>query len=281
MAVESSSDIPELANVITALSHWRHEHPVIVWLHHWENVVFSLVIMSALCAIAWRCARKPAMVPRGAQNLLELLVDGIDQFIQRVLGAAGRRHTPFIGTLFLYIWVTNLSGLIPGMKSSTANLSLPIALAIAVFFYVQWTRIRDVGLLPYLDHMAGSPRMPKNAGALTLALAVITVAVAVILFILEVLGEFIKPASLCLRLTFNIFAEDVLLAVLVGLGLTAGLALHLPFGLPLQFFVIPLVLIFSTVQALVFSLLTTVYLSLVTPHHGEEHHSPRPTTERG
>ena len=274
MAVEhADGGIPELPNVITALSHWNHHHPVIAFLHRWENVVFSLIIMTALVVIAWRHARRPSLVPRGGQNFLELLVDGIDQFIQRVLGAAGRRHTPFIGTLFLFIWMTNLSGLVPGMKSSTANLSLPIALAVAVFFYVQWTRISDVGLLPYLDHMAGTPRFPKNAGALAPMLAVMTVAVAVILFVLEVLGEFIKPASLCLRLTFNIFAEDVLLAVLVGLGITAGLALHLPIGLPLQFFAIPLILIFSTVQALVFSLLTAVYLSLVTPHHGEEHHS--------
>ena len=72
--------------------------------------------------------------------------------------------------------------------------------------------------------------------------------------------------SLSLRLGFNIFAEDVLLAVLLGLGLTAGLALHLPVGIPLQALVVPLVLIFSTVQALVFSLLSSVYIGLMVPH---------------
>ncbi|MBI4597471.1 MAG: F0F1 ATP synthase subunit A [Candidatus Omnitrophica bacterium] len=269
-AAHGSSSIPELPNLITALSHWQH-HPAIAWLHRWENVVFSLLVSSVICLIAWCFARKPTLLPRRGQNILELLADGIDQFIQRVLGPDGRRHTPFIGTLFLFIWITNLSGLLPGMKSSTANLSLPIALALAVFGYVQWTRIRDVGLLAYLDHMAGSPRIPKTAAWLMPIMLVITAAVAVILLVLEALGEFIKPASLCLRLTFNIFAEDVLLAVLVGLGLAAGIALHLPIGLPVQLFAVPLVLIFSTVQALVFSLLATVYLSLVTPHHGEHH----------
>ena len=87
---------------------------------------------------------------------------------------------------------------------------------------------------------------------------------------IHVLGELIKPLSLNLRLGFNVFAEDVLLAVLVGLGVGAGLLLHLPIGIPIQLFVVPLVLIFSTVQALVFSLLSAVYIALMSPH-GEHH----------
>ena len=82
-----------------------------------------------------------------------------------------------------------------------------------------------------------------------------------------------------MRLCFNVFAEDVLLAVMVGLGITLAMAVHLPAWspLPLQLFVLPLVLIFSTVQALVFSLLTAVYIALMLPHghhesgHGAEH----------
>ena len=272
-----ASGIPELPNLITILSERMQDNPRMAWLHRWENVVFSVVVGLGLCLIAWRYARKPSVIPRGGQNLLELIVEGIDTFVQRVLGPSGRQHTPFIGTLFLYIWCLNLSGLIPGMKSSTSNLSLPIALALAVFGYVQWTRIRDVGIVAYLDHMAGSPRMPQGPRAITLLLIPILAAVAVILFVLELVGEFIKPISLCLRLTFNVFAEDVLLAVLVGLGVAAGVALHLPIGLPVQLAAAPLILIFSTVQALVFSLLTAVYLSLVTPHHNQHAstvHSP-------
>ena len=275
-----ASGIPELPNLITMLSERMHDNALVSWLHHWENLVFSLVVALGLCLVAWRYARKPSVITRGGQNVLELIVEGVDAFVQRVLGPAGRRHTPFIGTLFLYIWFVNLSGLIPGMKSSTSNLSLPIALALAVFGYVQWTRIRDVGVVAYLDHMAGSPRMPQGSWPIKLLLAPILAAVAVILFALELVGEFIKPASLCLRLTFNVFAEDVLLAVLVGLGIAAGAALHLPIGLPVQLAAVPLILIFSTVQALVFSLLTAVYLSLVTPHHDQHAstvHSPQST----
>ena len=259
-AQESSAHggIPELANAITMLSERWHDQPVVAWLHHWENLVFSLLVGGVLCAVAWRCARRPSMVPAAGQNALELLMEGIDGFVRGIAGAAGRRHTPVIGTLFLYIWLMNLSVLIPGLKSPTSSLNTTAGLAVVVFGYVQWMGIRSQGAVKYLDHLAGSPRDVVGWLLVPLMLPI------------HVLGEFIKPLSLSLRLAFNVFAEDVLLAVLVGLGLTAGLALHLPVGLPLQAFVVPLVLIFSTVQALVFSLLSTVYIALMAPH--EEHH---------
>ena len=257
-ASEHAEGIPELANLVTVLSRRWHSHPALVWLHHWENLAFAMVVAVGLCVLAWRYARTPSTVPQGWQNVLELLVEGIDRFVQSILGPAGRRHTPFIGTLFLYIWLMNLSVLIPGMKSPTSSLNTTIGLACLVFGYVQWVGLTSQGPVRYLDHLAGSPR--DLVGWLLVPL----------MLPIHVLGEFIKPLSLSLRLGCNVFAEDVLLAVLVGLGIVAGLAIHLPVGIPLQAFVVPLVLIFSTVQALVFSLLSTVYISLVSPHEG--HH---------
>jgi len=246
--------IPELPNAITILSGRFHDAPLISWLHHWENLVFAAVVAVGLSLIAWRYARKPAIVPHGWQNFLELLVEGIDRFVQSVIGKAGRAHTPFIGTLFLYIWLMNLSVLIPGMKSATSSLNTTAALAMVVFCYVQWIGLKENGPLRYLAHLAGSPRDVVGWALVPLMLPI------------HVLGECIKPLSLSLRLGFNVFAEDVLLAVLVGLGIVAGAALRLPVGIPLQVFVLPLVLIFSTVQALVFSLLSSVYISLIVPH---------------
>ena len=231
-----------------------HDVSWVAWLHHWENLVFAAVVGLVLCLVAWRYARHPARVPHGWQNVLELFVESVDQLLQRIIGSEGRRYTPFIGTLFLYIWLMNLSVLIPGLKSSTASLNTTVALAVCVFCYVQWIGMRSNGIVRYLDHLAGFPR------------GVVGWAMVPLMLPIHVLGEFIKPLSLSLRLAFNIFAEDILLAVILGLGLTAGLALHLPIGLPLQALVVPLVLIFSTVQALVFSLLTTVYIALVVPH---------------
>ena len=257
-ASAASGGIPELPNILSILGEWFHDVPAVALLHRWENLVFSGLVALALCLIAWRHARKPSMIPRGGQNVLELLVEGIDTFVHRVIGKAGREHTPFVGTLFLYIWLINLSGLIPGIKSSTSSLNTTIGLALVVFGYVQWIGMRSNGILGYADHLAGNPR--DIVGWLLVPL----------MLPIHILGEFIKPLSLSLRLGFNVFAEDVLLAVLVGLGIGAGTFLHLPIGLPIQLFVVPLVLIFSTVQALVFSLLSAVYIALMLPH--TEHH---------
>lgn len=274
----SHGGIPELPNIILLLSENHHGNPVVAWLHRWENVIFSVLVGLGLIVFAWIYGRKPKAIPHGGQSLLELMVEGIDGFVQRVMGPAGREHTPFIGTLFLYIWMMNLSGLVPYYKSATSNLNTTVGLALAVFCYVQWFRIRSLGPLAYLHHLAGSPNFDDVKTAplpMKLMLLPIKLFVCVILFALELVGEFIKPISLSLRLGFNVFAEDVLLAVLVGLGIGAGAALRFP--VPIQIFVVPLVLIFSTVQALVFSLLTSVYIGLMLPHesHGghEEHHT--------
>ena len=257
-AGEAGGGIPELPNLITVLNQRWHGYPLVSWLHHWENLVFAAVVGLVISLLAWRHARTPALIPGGGQNVFEWLVDGIDRFVQSIIGPEGRRHTPFIGTLFLYIWLMNLSVLIPGMKSPTSSLNTTVGLAVVVFCYVQWIGLSANGPLKYFDHLAGSPR------------GVVGWALVPLMLPIHVLGEFIKPLSLSLRLGFNVFAEDVLLAVLVGLGITAGLALHLPVGIPLQAFVVPLVLIFSTVQALVFSLLSSVYIALLLPH-GEHH----------
>ena len=266
-AAGGHGDIPELPNFITMLSERAHDHPVVAWLHHWENLVFALLVAAFLCALAWRHARKPALIPTGWQNALEMIVSAFDGLVQGVMGRAGREHTPFILSLFMYIWLMNLSGLLPGFKSATSSLNTTIGLAVVVFGYVQWIGIRMNGPVKYLDHLAGSPRDVVGWLMVPLMLPI------------HVLGEFIKPVSLSLRLGFNVFAEDVLLAVLVGLGLGISAAMHSPIGVPLQFLVLPLVLIFSTVQALVFSLLTTVYISLMMPHeaHHDAHHEGQHT----
>ena len=259
-AAEHADSIPEIPNFITLLAHRFHGHPLIAWLHHWENLVFALVVAGALSAIAWRFGRRPRLIPRGGQNLLELLVQALDGMVAGIIGPAGRAHTPFIGSLFFYIWFMNLSGLIPGLKSPTANINTTAALALIVFSYVQWVGIRTNGPLKYLDHLAGSPR--DLVGWLMVPL----------MLPIHVLGELVKPLSLSLRLCINVFAEDVLLGVLVVMGLGIAAAVHLPIGVPLQALALPLVLIFSTVQAMVFSLLGSVYIALMLPHGEGEHH---------
>ena len=85
-----------------------------------------------------------------------------------------------------------------------------------------------------------------------------------------ILEEFIRPLSLSLRLFGNVFGEDALIAVFTGLGILSLSALHSPIGLPLQLPFMLLAMLTGTIQALVFSLLSTIYISLMLPHDDYE-----------
>ena len=258
-AQKAQEGLKELANWVTLVTEKAHGTPWTNFLHRWENVVFSWTIALGIALLAFFGTRKKTDIPGPLQNFLEGTVEGLQTFVTDVLGTRGGKHIPFIGTLFLYILCQNLIGIVPGMKSPTSNLNTTVALAVTVFFYVQWTGIRENGILGYLHHLMGSPN--DLVGWLMVPLNLP----------LHILEEFIRPLSLSLRLFGNILGEDSLIAAFVGLGIAALSFAHLPFGLPLQFPFMLLALLTGTIQAVVFSLLSTIYISLMSPHPEERH----------
>ncbi|MBI3990837.1 MAG: F0F1 ATP synthase subunit A [Candidatus Omnitrophica bacterium] len=250
--------MPEMPNVITLINERWGENPIARFLHHWENLVFALIIITIIGVIAYLASRKSKLIPGRFQNFVEFVVEGLDNFVCGVIGPHGRHYTPFIGTLFIYIFIMNIAGMIPGLKSPTSNLNTTGALAICVFLYVQWTGFKKLGIGGYFDHLLGNPRN------------LVGYILSPLMFLIHLMGELVRPVSLALRLFGNITGEDVLIAVFVMLGVMITGFLHSPVGLPLQIIFYPLVLLFSTIQALVFSLLSTIYISLMLPHHEEE-----------
>ncbi len=245
----------ELPNLITVLKSALPDSPFTHFLHEWENVFFSLIAALLISAIGIAAAKKKNLVPAGIQNFFEVVVEGIDGFVTGILGDRGREHVPFLGTIFLYVLLMNWSGLIPFMKSATASWSTTAALAIVVTVYVQLTGIRSQGLSHYIKHMAGNP---SNMFGLVLI---------PLMFVINLTIEFIAvPLSLSLRLFANVSSEDKLLFKFAELNV-------LFHGIPflLQLFANILALAFSLVQAFVFMLLSTVYISLMLPHENHEH----------
>jgi len=259
---EGAAGPPELPNIVTILSGWLHDNVVVAFLHHWENVFFAFVVGVTISMLAYFSSRRATLIPRGLQNVMEAVVEGLDNFFAGILGPEGRHFTPFLGTLFLYIWFMNLLGLVPGFMSPTGGVkggyNITVSLAICVFLYVQFTGMRRLGLGGYLHHLAGSPTSAVQWLLVPLNLPI------------HVIGELAKPLSLSLRLFGNITGEDVLIAAFVGLGITALSFTHLPMGLPLHVPFIFLAILTGTIQALVFTLLSTIYFSMMLPH--EEHH---------
>ncbi|MEK6577166.1 MAG: F0F1 ATP synthase subunit A [Nitrospirota bacterium] len=253
-----ASKPPEVANIITILNELWGDTSLVKLLHHFEDIFFAGIIIILLVSAAYLSTRKRSLIPGKYQNLMELIVETFDNFVSGILGSHGRRFTPFIGTLFLYIFFMNMLGLIPGMKSPSSNLNTTLALAIIVFLYVQYTGIKGLGIFGYIDHLMGRPR--DIIGFLFIPL----------MFPLHIMGELIKPVSLSLRLFGNIMGEDALIAAFLAFGIVALSFIKSPVGIPLQLPFMLLAILTGTVQALVFSLLTTIYLFMMLPHHGGE-----------
>lgn len=253
----------ELPNFITVLkagfpdAGWAH------FLHSWENVLFSSLAAILLVSTALAAAGRKSLVPQGIQNFWEVLSEGISSFVTGIIGEKyAAEHIPFLGTLFIYILIQNWMGLIPLFKSPTASLSTTIPLALITVVYVQWTGITKQGPLHYMKHIAGNPQNMIGFFMIPLML------------LINVTVEFLAvPLSLSLRLFANVSSEDQLIFKFAQLNLTFKGLLFL-----FQLFANVLAVAFSVVQAFVFMLLSTVYISLVLPHddheHGEDAHAP-------
>lgn len=235
----------ELPNLVTLLEYFLRKTPLAPYLVIWENAIFSLIIVAIISTLAYFASRRPSMIPGRFQAAAELVAGGLDDFVQGMLGPKGRSYTPFIGTLFIYILFMNLSGLVPFMKSSTSSWSTTLALALCVFAYVQYIGFKELGFIGYIDHLLGKPR----------GIMAMTVVIPLMMLFMHIVSELVRPISLSLRLRSNIWGDDMLLGVLAGFGLK---------GIPLLLFSIFLMIIASVVQALVFCLLTTVYIALIT-----------------
>ena len=249
-------------NFVSLIAHYLPE-PAADLVKGYENLIFGILVIAVLSLIFYAASKNARMVPGRLQAACEAVVEGLNHFVCGIIGPEGKKYTPFLGTLFLYILTMNLIGLVPLMKSNTANsimLSGPVAmpvptttvaLALIVFVTVQAIGIKKQGLLGYLDHMAGSPR---DAFGFVMA---------PLMFPIHLIGELAKPFSLSFRLFCNIMGGHILVAVFIGMGVAS---FFIPFQAPFLIFEIAI----CTIQAFVFTLLSTVYIAMMMPHH-EEH----------
>ena len=246
----------ELPNLITILEHLFPKSHFVNFLFSWENLVFSFLVLGFIAFRSISAARKKEFIPQGLQNRWELVMEGLAEFVTSILGPRGMEHVPFLGTMFIYILLQNWLGMIPLMKSPTSAWSTTIALALITTGYIQWVGIKEHGFVNYLKHLAGNP-----IGILGFVL------VPLMLVINLSIEFFAVPLSLSLRLFANVSSEDKLLYKFAELNV---MYYWLPFFF--QLFANVLVILFSFIQAFVFLLLSTVYISLILPHdHDEEH----------
>jgi F-type H+-transporting ATPase subunit a len=198
---------------------------------HYSHVTYTWLTMLILILSALFMAKKVKLVPEGGQNFFEVLISGLENFMVEITGPEGRFFFPFIATVFLFVLVSNMIGLIPGMFSPTANLNTTLALALCTFIYTHVIGIKFHGV-KYIKHFCGPVWW-----------------LIPLMLPIELIGHVARIMSLSVRLFGNIFGKEMVLAILFGLG---GLYLA---PLPIMF----LGILVCFIQALVFMLLATMY----------------------
>lgn len=194
-----------------------------------------IALLAVICLIATRNMKER---PGRFQNMVETGVEYLVNFFSGILGEKkGRRYFPFLASLFVFIIFSNYSGLIPGagifryFKAPTSSLSVTLGLGVVTFCALQFYALR-MGVGHFFKRFV-SP-------------------VAFMLPLL-IVDEFIKPASLALRLFGNIFGEETVTEELYNL---------IPIGAPVL--MMALSLLFCAIQAVVFTMLTAIYLDEAT-----------------
>jgi F-type H+-transporting ATPase subunit a len=187
--------------------------------------------------------------PGRLQIVLEDFINGFHSLLDDFVGPKGRRYLPLIGTMFLVIWLSNLAGLVPGLMAPTSNLNVTLGCALTVWVFYHVQGIREQGIVAYLKHFAVPPGSP--------------VAMAPLMLIIELISHLARVMSLTLRLFGNIFGEELVIIILAGL---------VPFVVPLPMMFLGLLT--GTLQALIFVILTMVYLgaAVAVEDHDEAHH---------
>lgn len=232
------------------------EHPAIYF------TVISWIVMLVIIGIGFLTTRNlSTRTPSKGQAFIEQCVASIRHFCKNAIGPGGEEFAPLVGTVFAFVLISNLMGVVPLVVSKgpegyssltpapTSNLSMTFALGLTVFLISQYVGIKRNGVAAHFGHMAGP--IP---------------ALAPLIFPIELIGTLVRPVSLAMRLFGNVFGEETVIAVLLGLSVTTLPAfVPIPFHAPMLMFGV----FGSIVQAGVFTILTCAYIALAIGDHAD------------
>ena len=238
----------------------------------YTNAHFTmLLVIALLTVVAIMATRHLRDEPRGLQNFIELLVQGLADFVESIGGPAVLKYLPLFGTLLLFLVTSNwlsvvpLVGQVPWLHSPTADYHTNLGLAIVAFVLYQTEGFRT-HRIAYAKRWVNLSGFQEPGGIVTkVGMGVIFVLVGLI----ELFSELFRMLTLTLRLWGNVLGGEIMLVVMSALLFVPGLAL--PF-VGLEVFI-------GLVQGLIFSLLVLIYFILATEsheEHGETEHSLEP-----
>ena len=196
-------------------------------------VTYAFLASLLLIGVALVMRGSLALVPKGVQNFMEVMVESLYKLAEENIGHHwGKYFFPLIGTLGLYILLCNFMGLIPGFTAPTSNINMTASMAVPVFLATHYYGIKVHGV-KYIKHFLGPIML-----------------LAPMMFIIEFIGHLVRPVTLSVRLFGNMIAKHM---ILFALGLLA------PVIVPVA--ILGLGVLVSLIQAFVFVLLTSLYLA--------------------
>ncbi|MFN3255655.1 MAG: F0F1 ATP synthase subunit A [Ilumatobacter sp.] len=227
--------------------------------------VLASLIGIALFLVASRA--NPAVAPTGTRNLAESTIEFIEQgIVMQTLGKEGLKWTPFLLSLFIFIFLCNIPGILPFFQMpATARIAIPLVLSLLVWVVYIGTGIKHQGL-GYFGHLLWPPGVPTALKPL----------VGLIEFISTII---VTPFSLTVRLMANMLAGHILLVSFALLTHALAMAETSQIALvPMSIFPFAMLvgitgfeILVSFLQAYIFTILAAVYISNSTAGHGEEH----------
>ncbi len=252
-------------------------------LHFFTNsVLVGLIVLGLVLFISKKATTKMTLVPHSWQNFFEFIVEFLYNRIEGMVGKKlARSAFPLLGTLFIFILISNWFGLLPGvgtigwgesaggilvkevheplLRPTTADLNATFGLSVSAFLVWIFLTIREVGVWGFIVHTFGPKGGLKGVMGFFVALVFIFVG------FIEVVSILFRPVTLSFRLFGNIYAGENVLHTMSNMGGMLGSILA-----PFPFYFMELLV--GLLQAIVFTLLCTVYIQLSTTHddHGHE-----------
>lgn len=210
----------------------------------WASVVTGLFVMGILLVLGVRAkaamATEEAIIPDAGltpRNVFELLVEGIGSLSEQVIGHGSKVYVPTLCTFFIFILTSNLLGLVPGFIPPTSDFDITLALGICSFLIFNYYGLKVNGM-DYIKHLMGP-----------------ILALAPLIFLLELIGVLVRPVSLALRLFGNMSGDHLVLDIFIDLTYLL---------VPVIFYMLGTLV--SVIQAFVFTLLSMIYIGLSVAH---------------
>lgn len=238
-----------------------------------NSLLVAVIVMIFLVTIATMIkSRRLAEVPQGFQNFMEVIIEGALSFIEGVTGnrEQAKKFLPLTATIFFFVLLSNWIGLLPGvgtiglnevhnghpvlvpfLRSASADLNATLAIALISVFGTQLFGIITLGFFKHANKYIGVSNLIKHFSFQNVIMFFVG--------LLELVSEVAKVVSFSFRLFGNVFAGEVLLIVMASL---------VPYVAPIPFLFLEIFV--GLVQALVFSLLTLVFLTIATVDHAHD-----------